>query len=99
MRYGMVCQRHPGSAVPTDRAPDRSSMLQTSSRTAVQPALRLWVHPDRRARNFMSDSLDTPTGTLPPAGLSLTTPAGLQAIDVLTRRRQIVFALNAVTYA
>ena len=47
----------------------------------------------------MSDSLDTPTpGTLPPAVLSLTTPAGLQSIDVLTRRRQIVFALNVVTY-
>jgi membrane glycosyltransferase len=48
----------------------------------------------------MSDSLDTPSpGTLPPAALSLTTPAGLQAIDVLTRRRRIVFALNIVTYA
>jgi membrane glycosyltransferase len=47
----------------------------------------------------MSDSLDTPTpGTMPPAVLSLTTPAGLQSIDVLTRRRQIVFALNIVTY-
>ena len=47
----------------------------------------------------MSDSLDTRTpGTLPLAVLSLTTPAGLQSIDVLTRRRQIVFALNVVTY-
>src|ERR1700741_3579730 len=47
----------------------------------------------------MSDTFDAPTpGTLPPA-LSLTTPSGLQAIDVLTRRRRIVFALNAVTYA
>src|SRR5215831_15068805 len=48
----------------------------------------------------MSDSLDTPSpGTLPPAVLSLTTPAGLQSIDELTRRRRIVFALNAITYA
>jgi len=48
----------------------------------------------------MSDSLDTPSpGTLPPAALSLTTPAGLQSIDELTRRRRIVFALNAITYA
>ena len=47
----------------------------------------------------MSDSLDTQTpGTLPLAVLSLTTPAGLQSIDMLTRRRQIVFALNVVTY-
>ena len=47
----------------------------------------------------MSDSLDTPSpGALPPAALSLTTPAGLQSIDVLTRRRRIVFALNVVTY-
>ncbi len=48
----------------------------------------------------MTDSLDTPSpGTLPPAALSLTTPAGLQSIDELTRRRRIVFALNAITYA
>jgi membrane glycosyltransferase len=48
----------------------------------------------------MSDSLDTPSpGTLLPPALRLTTPAGLQAIDVLTRRRRIVFALNIVTYA
>ena len=47
----------------------------------------------------MSESLDTPSpGALPPAALSLTTPAGLQSIDVLTRRRRIVFALNVVTY-
>lgn len=48
----------------------------------------------------MSDSLDTPTpGAMPPVRLSLTTPAGLQSIDALTRRRQIVFGLNLVTYA
>jgi|SoiMethySBSTD1v2_1073268.scaffolds.fasta_scaffold01553_24 membrane glycosyltransferase len=47
----------------------------------------------------MSDSLDTSSpGTMPGAGLTLTTPAGLQSIDTLTRRRQIVFALNVVTY-
>src|SRR5262249_25130460 len=47
-----------------------------------------------------TDSLDTPSpGTLPPAALSLTTPAGLQSIDELTRRRRVVFALNAITYA
>ena len=32
------------------------------------------------------------------AALSLTTPTGLQSIDDLTRRRQIVFGLNVVTY-
>jgi len=48
----------------------------------------------------MSDSLDTPTpGTMPPAVLRLTTPTGLQSIDVLTRRRRIVLALNIVTYS
>ncbi len=48
----------------------------------------------------MSDSLDTPSpGTLLPPALNLTTPAGLQAIDVLTWRRRIVFTLNIVTYA
>jgi membrane glycosyltransferase len=36
---------------------------------------------------------------MPPVTLSLTTPAGLQSIDALTRRRQVVFALNFVTYA
>ena len=47
----------------------------------------------------MSDSLDTPdAGTMPAAGLTLTTPAGLQSIDTLTRRRRVVFALNVVTY-
>ncbi len=47
----------------------------------------------------MSDSLDTPTPGQPVVRLSLTTPAGLQSIDALTRRRQIVFALNLITYA
>jgi membrane glycosyltransferase len=48
----------------------------------------------------MTDSLDTPSPeTLSPVALSLTTPAGLQSIDELTRRRRIVFALNAITYA
>jgi membrane glycosyltransferase len=48
----------------------------------------------------MSDSLDTPTPqAMPAVRLSLTTPAGLQSIDTLTRRRRIVFALNLVTYA
>jgi membrane glycosyltransferase len=47
----------------------------------------------------MSDSLDTsPPGAIGSAALSLTTPTGLQSIDELTRRRQIVFVLNAVTY-
>jgi membrane glycosyltransferase len=47
----------------------------------------------------MSESLDTPSpGAMPAARLSLTTPSGLQSIDVLTRRRRIVFALNVVTY-
>ena len=48
----------------------------------------------------MNDSLDTPTpGRMPPVHLTLTTPAGLQSIDALTRRRWIVAALNALTYA
>jgi membrane glycosyltransferase len=47
----------------------------------------------------MSDSSNTfAPGALPPSALSLTTPTGLQSIDQLTRRRQIVFALNVVTY-
>jgi membrane glycosyltransferase len=46
----------------------------------------------------MSNSIETSApGALPPAG-TLTTPAGLQSIDVLTRRRRIVFALNIVAY-
>jgi membrane glycosyltransferase len=48
----------------------------------------------------MNDGLDTPAGgRLPPVALSLTTPAGLQSIDALTRRRWIVAGLNVVTYA
>jgi membrane glycosyltransferase len=48
----------------------------------------------------MSDSLDTSVpGAVPQATLSLTTPTGLQSIAELTRRRRIVFTLNAVTYA
>jgi membrane glycosyltransferase len=47
----------------------------------------------------MNDSLDTPAPGAMPAARILTTPAGLQSIDVLTRRRRIFFALNAVTYA
>src|SRR5262245_19360408 len=48
----------------------------------------------------MNDSLDAPTGgRLPPVALSLTTPAGLQSIDALTRRRWIVAGLNLATYA
>jgi membrane glycosyltransferase len=46
----------------------------------------------------MSNSIETSApGALPPAG-TLTTPTGLQSIDVLTRRRRTVFALNLVTY-
>ena len=48
----------------------------------------------------MSESLDTSSpGALPRAALHLATPSGLQSIDVLTRRRRTVFALNVVTYA
>jgi membrane glycosyltransferase len=48
----------------------------------------------------MSESLETASPeALSRAALGLTTPAGLQSIDVLTRRRRMVFALNAVTYA
>jgi membrane glycosyltransferase len=46
----------------------------------------------------MSNSLDTSApGAMPPA-VTLTTPTGLQSMDVLTRRRRIVLALNVVTY-
>jgi membrane glycosyltransferase len=47
----------------------------------------------------MSDRFDSRTPATCGARVSLTTPAGLQSIDVLTRRRRIVFALNAATYA
>ncbi|MBO0763869.1 MAG: glucans biosynthesis glucosyltransferase MdoH [Hyphomicrobiaceae bacterium] len=47
----------------------------------------------------MSDSIDAPApGPVPPAQ-TLTTPAGLQSIDVLARRRRVVFALNGLSYA
>src|SRR5262245_18411309 len=47
----------------------------------------------------MNDSLDTPTpGRMPPVRLTLATPAGIQSIDALTRRRWIVAALNIGTY-
>ena len=50
------------------------------------------AHATIRKADCMSDSLDTSApGRLPPAALSLTTPTGLQSIDELTRRRQIVF--------
>jgi membrane glycosyltransferase len=46
----------------------------------------------------MSNSLDTSApGAMPPA-VTLTTPTGLQSMDVLTRRRRVVLALNVVTY-
>jgi len=38
-------------------------------------------------------------GATPAAAQSLTTPAGLQSIDELRRRRSLVVALNALTYA
>ena len=48
----------------------------------------------------MSNSLDTSApGSPPSSALTLTTPTGLQSMDVLTRRRRIVLVLNAVTYA
>jgi membrane glycosyltransferase len=47
----------------------------------------------------MRNSIDTPAQGAPPAAVTLTTPTGLQSIDVLTRRRRIVFVLNLVTYA
>jgi hypothetical protein len=47
----------------------------------------------------MSDTVNTSSPlTMPAAGMSLTTPTGLQSIADLTRRRRIVFALNIVTY-
>src|SRR5689334_11976458 len=47
----------------------------------------------------MSDSLDAPAPrALPPPSVSLTTPAGLQSIDVLARRRRLVLGLNVVSY-
>ncbi len=47
----------------------------------------------------MSDSLDAPApGALPPPTLSLTTPAGLQSIDVLARRRRLVLGINLASY-
>jgi membrane glycosyltransferase len=48
----------------------------------------------------MSDRLDiAPAGPARSTRVSLTTPSGLQSIDVLRRRRRIVFALNLATYA
>jgi membrane glycosyltransferase len=47
----------------------------------------------------MSDSLNTSSPlAMPAAGLSLTTPTGLQSITELTRRRRTVVALNIATY-
>jgi membrane glycosyltransferase len=47
----------------------------------------------------MSDTVNTSTPlTMPSASMSLTTPAGLQSIAELARRRRIVFALNIATY-
>jgi membrane glycosyltransferase len=47
----------------------------------------------------MRDSIHTSSPlTLPSAGLSLTTPTGLQSIADLTWRRRLVFGLNIVTY-
>jgi membrane glycosyltransferase len=40
----------------------------------------------------------TPPLALPPDGLSLTTPTGLQSIAELTWRRRLVFGLNIATY-
>jgi membrane glycosyltransferase len=47
----------------------------------------------------MSDSLDAPAPRAMPPAQTLTTPTGLQSIDVLTRRRRTVLALNSITYA
>jgi membrane glycosyltransferase len=47
----------------------------------------------------MSDTVNTSSPlTMPAAGMSLTTPTGLQSIAELTRRRRMVFALNIATY-
>ena len=47
----------------------------------------------------MSDTVNTSSPlTMPSAGMSLTTPTGLQSIAELTRRRRVVFALNVATY-
>ena len=47
----------------------------------------------------MSDTVNTSTPlTMPSASMSLTTPAGLQSIVELARRRRLVFALNIATY-
>ncbi len=47
----------------------------------------------------MSDTVNTSTPlTMPSARMSLTTPAGLQSIAELARRRRLVFALNIATY-
>jgi membrane glycosyltransferase len=47
----------------------------------------------------MSDTVNTSSPlTMPAAGMSLTTPTGLQSIAELTRRRRIVFGLNIATY-
>jgi membrane glycosyltransferase len=47
----------------------------------------------------MSNGLDTPAAGALPTPQPLTTPTGLQSTGLLTRRRRIVLALNAVTYA
>jgi membrane glycosyltransferase len=47
----------------------------------------------------MSNSLDTPARGALPLAPSLTTPTDLQSIDMLKRRRRILFVLNLVTYA
>jgi membrane glycosyltransferase len=49
-------------------------------------------------QDHMSNSLDAPAPGAPRLVPTLTTPAGLQSTDVLTRRRWIVLVLNAVTY-
>jgi membrane glycosyltransferase len=47
----------------------------------------------------MSDTVNTSSPlSMPAAGMSLTTPTGLQSIAELTRRRRVVLALNIATY-